>query len=79
MTRHRSDVVELSTRLIEEFEDVLPPGQVISAVVRSHRLVLGTTGGSSNDLQACEDIARRLLASRARPGRRVRRTLAAVG
>lgn len=67
MTTRRTELVELTDRLIAEFDGLLPPGQVISAVVRAQRLVRHDLGGADRE-RAGEDIARRLLATRVRSG-----------
>lgn len=64
MTAHRTELVALSDRLIQEYDGLLPAGQVIRSVCRAHRVVRRLAVPEPSRSSACEDVARRLLRQR---------------
>ncbi|WP_182526524.1 hypothetical protein [Nocardioides dongkuii] len=61
---HHQDIVGLADRLVLEFGDTMPPGQILGIVHRANRLVVQTTSDQHDALALCESIARRLISGR---------------
>lgn len=78
MVADRSELADLSARLVAEFDHLLP-GQVMRTVYRSYHLVvqhLDIPGSSA--LALCEDVARQLLRVRTAPSRQRQAHLGAL-
>lgn len=61
----------LVDKLMVEYAGAVPPGQILAAVTRAHRLVTKTRlGRSIGDMTLCEAVARRSLADRIISGAR---------
>ena len=56
---------DLTDRLLSEYADALPPGQIIAAVARAHRLVVRGAGPWPERMELCESLVRHQLARRA--------------
>lgn len=63
--KRRNERRDLADRLMVEYAGAVPPGQILAAVTRAHRLVTKTRlGMSTGELALCEAVARRSLADR---------------
>lgn len=61
----RNERRDLADRLMVEYAGAVPPGQILAAVTRAHRLVTSTRfGRSTGEMELCEAVARRSLADR---------------
>lgn len=61
----RSERRDLADRLMVEYAGAVPPGQILAAVTRAHRLVTSARFGRSiGAMELCEAVARRSLADR---------------
>ena len=74
----RSELADLSDRLVAEFDDLLP-GQVMRTVYRSYHLVVQHLDVPDTSATAlCEDVARQLLRVRTAPSRQRQAHLGAL-
>lgn len=66
IARTRAERRELADRLMAEYADAVPPGQVLAAVARAHCLARSTRRrlGKDKAASSCEGLARRTLAER---------------
>lgn len=65
MWNRRNERRDLAERLIVEYAGSVPPGQILAAVTRAHRLIRSTRLGRSNgEMALCEAVARRSIADR---------------
>lgn len=61
----RTERRDLADRLMVEYAGAVPPGQILAAVTRAHRIVTSTgQGRSTSEMDMCEALARRTLADR---------------
>jgi hypothetical protein len=81
MFESRTQLRDLADRLVVEYADALPPGQVLATVYRTAQRVRGVPGLSHQiHQQSCEQSARRILSERATSrGARSRRPAAPGG
>ncbi|MCX6399327.1 MAG: hypothetical protein NTX33_05280 [Propionibacteriales bacterium] len=65
MWNRRNERRDLAERLMVEYAGSVPPGQILAAVTRAHRLVKANhLGGSNGGMALCEAVARRSIADR---------------
>lgn len=69
-TTHLQRRRELTEQLILEYADAVPPGQVLSVVVRADNLLVSEHFDAERRLATCEAVVRRRLAERAARGPR---------
>lgn len=61
----RTERRDLADRLMVEYAGAVPPGQILAAVTRAHRLVASTRlGRSTGEMALCEAVARRSITDR---------------